>query len=640
MGGHATSRDHSTPEMPAADDLAREIARLQQRENHLLRLLDSARDAVLAMDAGGMVTDWNPSAERLLGWTAQEAIGHRLSDLIIPHEHRLAHESGLRRYVTTGKSTILNTLVEVRALHRDGHSFPAELSVWAIGEGGSQGFGAFLRDITERKQLEDSLKTTLEERETILRNSVVGIAFLTPDGRFKWANQAMLDLFGATEETHLQSMENVYLSREQYLQVGGEVARSIAQGSTYQTELQMQRLDGRTIWVSLSGKAVSQRDLTQGTVWVVNDITRRKELEEALARTSSEREAILNTALVGIIHNLNRKIVWVNQKYAEMCGYEPQELMGQSTRIFYESEDSFHADASTTDILRRDGVYSCERQIRRRNGDMLWVMLAGRCVSDRQPEVDGVIWTMLDITERKRAEEDIRQALAQQKELNQLRSQFISMTSHEFRTPLATILSSTELLKFYGERMEAEERLELLESVENSVKRMTHMLDRVLLIGKSDADMLDFSPTRQSLQALCESVLEEVRTQHPDTLCTLTPLFDEALGDGLFDSKLLRHILTNLLSNAIKYSPRGGEVTFRVQAEGTHTVFEVADQGIGIPQDEIPHLFESFHRASNVGDIQGTGLGLAIVKRSVVRHGGTIEVNSVVGQGTRFTVRL
>lgn len=640
MGGHTLVPTPSAPRAESVDDLAREIARLQQRENHLLRLLDSARDAVLAMSEDGLVTDWNPSAERLLGWTAEEALGQRLAELIIPHQHRDAHEAGLKRYITTGRSTILNTLVEVEALRRDGSVFPAELSVWAIGEGASQGFGAFLRDITERKHLEASFKTTLEERETILRNSVVGIAFLSPDGRFKWANQAMLDLFGANEETHLQSMESVYLDRNQYLRVGGEVAQTIARGGSYETELQMRRLDGRTIWVSLSGKAVSQRDLSQGTVWVVTDITRRKELEEALSRTSSEREAILNTALVGIIHNLNRKVVWVNQKYAEMSGYRPEELIGQSTRIFYDSDEAFEADATTTEILRRDGVFSCERQIRRNNGEMLWVMLAGRCVTDRQPEVGGVIWTMLDITERKRAEEDIRLALAQQKELNQLRSQFISMTSHEFRTPLATILSSAELLKFYADRMDESERLALLDSVENCVKRMTHMLDRVLLIGKSDADMLDFAPAPLHLPSLCASVVDEVRAQHPDTTCTLVTSVDPDLGEGHFDGKLLRHILSNLLSNAIKYSPEGGEVSFRVQRNGPRTQFEISDQGIGIPKDEIPHLFESFHRASNVGNIQGTGLGLAIVKRSVHRHGGTIEVDSNVGKGTRFVVRI
>ena len=121
-----------------------------------------------------------------------------------------------------------------------------------------------------------------------------------------------------------------------------------------------------------------------------------------------------------------------------------------------------------------------------------------------------------------------------------------------------------------------------------------------------------------------------------EVVCDVGP----GVGTGLYDEKLLRHIFGNLLSNAIKYSPQGGRVVFEVRREEGATVFRVADQGIGIPPDEIGHLFESFHRASNVGTIQGTGLGLAIVKNAVEMHRGTIAVESRLGAGTTFTVRI
>jgi signal transduction histidine kinase len=142
------------------------------------------------------------------------------------------------------------------------------------------------------------------------------------------------------------------------------------------------------------------------------------------------------------------------------------------------------------------------------------------------------------------------------------------------------------------------------------------------------------------LFALCHAIVEEARALQPATDCKVVTHFEASPPPGLFDAKLLRHILGNLLSNAIKYSPAAASVAFAPFTPAGQTVFEVEDQGIGIPPEEMPHLFESFHRASNVGDIQGTGLGLAIVKKSVELHGGKIAVRSEPGRSTCFTVTL
>jgi signal transduction histidine kinase len=214
------------------------------------------------------------------------------------------------------------------------------------------------------------------------------------------------------------------------------------------------------------------------------------------------------------------------------------------------------------------------------------------------------------------------------------------MTSHEFRTPLATILSSTELLKYYGDRFPAEERADLTRSIESSVERMTQMLDKILRIGKSEAGMLEFNPEPLNLHTLCHSMLREIKNQYPHSQCELVADLSPDASSGLFDEKLLRHVFQNLLSNALKYSPAGGEVRLNLYRSGEATVFEVSDQGIGIPEESIANLFEPFYRARNVGDIHGTGLGLVIVKSSVELHGGQIRVESRIRQGSRFIVTL
>jgi signal transduction histidine kinase len=244
-----------------------------------------------------------------------------------------------------------------------------------------------------------------------------------------------------------------------------------------------------------------------------------------------------------------------------------------------------------------------------------------------------------DVTERKRLEEDLLETLAREKELSEIKSRFVSMTSHEFRTPLAAILSSTELLADYGERLPVDEKQELTDMIKASVMRMTHMLDDILLIGRADAGRLEFSPQPLDLRAFCARILDEVAKgnegRHQMILRhrgTVRPVN--------VDEKLLRHILINLVGNAAKYSPTGGLVELTATSRESDLQFEVADQGMGIPREDLPGLFETFHRGSNVGNIPGTGLGLAIVKKAVDLHGGTISVETQVGKGTRFTVTL
>ncbi len=494
----------------------------------------------------------------------------------------------------------------------------------------------------EVSQSRERVRAVLRERELILDNAMVGIAFLNPDGHFRWANRAMLDVFGLTpEQAQTTPLSQGYMSREQYLQVGAVVAQTISKGETFQTELLMRRMDGTSFWALLSGKAVSPNDLSQGTVWGVVDISKRKELEARLAQTSSEREAILNSALVGIVLSVARRMQWVNDSFARMLGYPREDLLGTaSTRLHLSAQDWEDFGRQVRVALQSTGTYRCERQLRRKDGSLLWVDMAGNCI--RPGDVDaGVIWSFVDISQLKASQQEAWEALDQQKALNELRHRFVAMTSHEFRTPLAAILSASDLLRSYGDRLPQPERIELLDGIASSVQHMSRMVDRVLLLGKeADAQLLDFAPQPLDLIPLCNRLVEEALIQWPDTLCDVQVQFSPALPSGMYDEKLLRHIVGNLLSNALKYSPEGGEVTLSVRQQDGSCVLEVTDQGIGIPADEIPHLFESFHRSSNVGDIAGSGLGLAIVHKAVTQHGGKIEVNSVLGQGSGFVVWL
>ncbi|MEC4814884.1 MAG: ATP-binding protein [Scytonema sp. PMC 1069.18] len=233
----------------------------------------------------------------------------------------------------------------------------------------------------------------------------------------------------------------------------------------------------------------------------------------------------------------------------------------------------------------------------------------------------------------------LQKALEKEKELNQLKSRFVSMTSHEFRTPLTTIMGATELLKHYSHQWNEDKKVVYFNRIHTAVNRMTQMLDDMLLLGKVEAGKWDFNPVWLNLVNFCNSIVEELQfgaTREHKVIFTV----EGEATDVYIDEKLLRHILTNLLSNAIKYSPLGGDVYLLLKFLNKNVIFQVQDRGIGIPKEDQKHLFEGFYRANNVGKISGTGLGLAIVKKAVELHKGKITVNSEVGVGTTFTVNI
>lgn len=287
--------------------------------------------------------------------------------------------------------------------------------------------------------------------------------------------------------------------------------------------------------------------------------------------------------------------------------------------------------------LKEFGSLTLESRHRTKEGRVFPVEMTINYLAFRGQEYNCAF--ALNIEERKRAEAEVRSALAKEQELNELKSRFVSMASHEFRTPLSTILSSAELLERYSDRWDLQKQQTHYQRIKVAAQHMNELLDDVLFMGKAEARRQELQHLPLDLVIFCRELAEELqlcdRDCHPILFrSTLNSLPVQA------DERLLRHIFSNLLSNALKYSPDGSPVVFQLDWQHEEAIARVQDRGIGIPAADRTHLFESFHRASNASNISGTGLGLAIVKRCVDLYGGQIAVDSTVGEGTTFTIVL
>jgi len=247
------------------------------------------------------------------------------------------------------------------------------------------------------------------------------------------------------------------------------------------------------------------------------------------------------------------------------------------------------------------------------------------------------------VTERtaalSKAQSELTRALDQERELGELKSRFVTMVSHEFRTPLGIIMSAIELMRHYDERLPKDQRVELQEDIFSATRLMASLMEQVLVLGRVEAGKVGCKTTRCELDTLAAKLTDESMSA-TNRRCHIVWRAEGDLSGAQADESLLRHIFSNLIANAVKYSPEGSEVIFTARREGNDAVFQIIDHGIGIPETDRARLFEAFHRCSNVGEIPGTGLGLVIVKRCVDLHGGTTHIDSAVGLGTTFTVRL
>lgn len=379
-----------------------------------------------------------------------------------------------------------------------------------------------------------------------------------------------------------------------------------------------------------------------------HEIAERKQAEESL-RESEEKFRNLVEQTNDWVWEIDSNTIftYVNPRVREIVGYEPGEIIGKSIFDFMSLDEAKRfASILNFYISQREPFINLEKTLFQKEGHLVILEISGAPVFDAQGILQGYRGISRDITRRKQVEQEIRKALAKEKELSDLKSRFVSMTSHEFRTPLSIISSSAGFLEDYGHKLDEKKKLKHLHRIQSTVRHMTELLEDVLLINKAEAEKLEFNPELLDLAKFCRDLVEQVQlsidSNHQIVLKTCGANGSNAgkYMNACMDKKLLRQILTNLLSNAVKYSPHSSAVYLELASQDGAAVFQVRDEGIGISPKDEQRLFESFHRGQNVGNIPGTGLGLAIVKKCVEVHGGQIAVTSVVGVGTTFTVKI
>lgn len=368
------------------------------------------------------------------------------------------------------------------------------------------------------------------------------------------------------------------------------------------------------------------------------DITKRV-LNEKLLQESEQKYKELVNNLQDIIFNIDKfgNFTFLNPAWEKITGYKSDEYIGKNYIEYFVKQLPSSTDTFDSLVNKSGKLSQKEYLVNTRIGEKVLNVYLEEIKFNS--EVVGYRGTASDITDRKKVEEQMKLAMQREKELNELKSKFVGMVSHEFRTPLATISSSVELVKLIAEKFDStlfEKIYKHTNKVNEQIKRMTELMNEVLLISKIESGGV--SATFEKIDLM--SIVRDVKNEHlyTDFQININSKSKKIIVN--MDQNMIHHILTNLLSNAIKYSSDLKVVDINIIAQDDFISIEVRDYGIGIPEKDQAKLFTSFFRASNISNLPGTGLGLVVVKYFLDLHGGHIDVKSTQNKGSSFLIKI
>jgi|GEM_PF-1559937 len=411
--------------------------------------------------------------------------------------------------------------------------------------------------------------------------------------------------------------------------------KALKDGGRIDIDFKLQNKPGKPVkWMAMVGEPlVSKEHNLTYVAGTIQDITLRKNIESQIEQLSLVAKLTNNGIIITDEKNI---ITWVNESMTRISGYSVQEMVGRSPSMF-QSEKTNKETKEYIRVRLKDGKNArVEIENLSRDGQDYWIELHIEPILDPYKNIKGFLAIQIDITQRKIQEQELRKTLEKQQELNQMRSRFLTMTSHEFRTPLTSIQATAEVIEILleGDKLQDISKFKrYLGRITGEISRLKTLMDNVISIERFEAGRIPFNPVETDLQLLISKTLED-RILLPNDSRQIKIEIQGVTRKVKLDPNLIAQAITNLATNALKYSPGKPEPILTIKWNSDDFSIEMCDKGIGIPVSEQPNLFQSFFRASNVENFQGTGIGLVIVRQLTELHGGNISLKSVVDQGT------
>ncbi len=473
-----------------------------------------------------------------------------------------------------------------------------------------------------------------QEQAHAIEASHDGIAILNADQTYRYMNRSHAQLFGFNDREELIGESwAIFYEESELNRMMSDLTPALLKNRQWKGESRAKKKSGEFINVDISITLMNDNSL----ICLVRDITKRKEEEDQLKRLAVVAR---QTNSFVIFTNKNYEIEWMNDAFKHFSEFGNDELTHQ--KIDY----LFNQQMTDCDIERfikckeEASAFTGELCFIKKHGKQRWLQVNASPILNEKSEVINFVILAYDITLTKETKDNYRKMLEKEMELNRLKSQFINLASHEFRTPLANILSSVDILDILNKSEQPQQkRVEAhLTNIAGDVDRMNNIMTNIFDVGKAETIKSNFNPEQGNISDLIKNVIATIVSKNATHKITITELGE--FKELLFDKNLIDHVISNLINNAIKYSPKSELVAVNINYDINKVDISVIDRGVGIPKNDQEQLFTSFYRASNVKHIKGTGLGLVIVKQFIEQHNGTVEIISEENEGCIVKISL
>ncbi|MDX1766749.1 MAG: PAS domain S-box protein [Arenibacter troitsensis] len=618
----------------------------EKNSNIFMMLSEAVSEGIIVVNEGQEIVAANHFAHKLFGYESKKLVGHPL-EILMPETHRKIHQKFLREYFYNHKKRRIGLDRNLFGLKKNGKQFPLEVSLNHFSLYGKIYTLILVIDITERREIEKSYQMKTAALEAALNGITITDA-QKEDNPIIYFNKAFQHMTG-------YSTDEIRNKNCRFLQAGDneqqgvkDMHRAIASGESCKVQLRNYRKDGTMFWNEVSINPITDKDGTiTHFVGIQNDITERKLALQKIGHLIRIFDESLNELYVYDAEKLR----FLNANYGAQknTGYTLEEFL-QLTPLDLKPDFS---EADLRGLIApllngKEEKVEYEAVHRRKNGTSYPVEV--HLQSSTLGEQKVIVAIILDISDRKyytqklektveERTEQLKKALEREKELNELKSKFLSLVSHEFKTPLSGILNSATLVGKYQREDQQDKREKHLKTIMGGVQHLTNILDDFLSIERMEKGKEVYYLSDFSLSKLVNEVVYNAnmllkngqRINYPNNIEDVTIHQDQ---------RIVALTLTNLLHNAIKYSPEDTEIDINVDLSNDKITFHIKDEGIGISKKEHKHIFDRYFRSENVLLTQGTGIGLNIVKTHLENLGGRIYFKSAENEGSTFTVEL
>ena len=606
---------------------------------------EAALDCIISITHDGTITEFNRAAERTFGYRREDVLGRELATLLIPPADRQRHRQGLAHYLKTGEGPILDRRVELTALRADGMEFPIELSVSRVPTASPPMFTAFVRDISARKRAEAQLRSIHETFFALVEHAPFGIYTVDSAFRIAQVNSGARPVFANVQPLIGRDFAEALRIIWPEAVAKGIIAafrRTLETGEPYFSPgLTEQRHDVDAVQsYEWELHRVELPDGQRGVVCYFFDSTKLQQAKQGLRESALRYRSLFEAAQDGIVilDADTGKIIDANAFITHLTGRDRAGLLGKELHEIGMFNNIGESQETVRELRRAKYLRYEHLPIRKQSGEEIEVEVVANVYHEEQRLVAQC--NIRDISERMAMQTRIAEQAEQLANESRRKDEFLAMLGHELRNPLAPILNAAELLRL--QKNEDPQQQQICSIIERQAGQMAHLIDDLLEVARITTGRILLREEPVDVKGIVEHAVETVQPlmeQRRHTLSTSLP--PQAIWLNA-DVARLEQVLVNLLNNAAKYTEEGGHIRLAVEREGDTVVVRVKDTGVGIAPELLPHIFELFRQADRSLDRSqgGLGIGLSLVQRLVALHRGTVSVNSVVGEGSEFIVRL